>query len=525
MFHQGRKAGSNLNVKLKIILLVILMVIPMGLVVSANPSISGTYPLNGATNIPIQSGTVSLRANITAINLSYIRFETNKTGTWQKISDFNVTGNWTSGNAVNISGLLWNTKYYWKIFARDSLGNWTNSTFSFTTKKLDVPIGNEITIIPSVPRADKNIIFLIDKTEASGYLLINGTGNLYLIDFKNKIGMVELGMEYGKATLFIVDYGEITFNISSPYAGELYIDAPSELDINQKGDFTVIALGGEQVSVKLRMISPTGREKTKTTSATGPLQLSFDEVGNWTLIAEMYDVVVTSRIDIMPKPLTIGLPRQNDLKVGEEITIGIGTLADVVISKDEAMWTYQSDGEGNVYFTPPLAGRYLITATTSTQSGTKYFNVLTDLILSIKNDKGLPVTNVKKNDFLVIQATDETGNSVDLEDVSVYADGSLWKTLDLTGGLAYWQVDTDANQYSFEISDTNYNSASMILPGIVATSSIPNKMQVPYYYYYIVIAIVIIIILVIVAQKRGWINIKSLSGILGKEEDEEESLL
>lgn len=492
------------------------MVILSGICVSASGlSISGAYPPNGSTNIPLTNETtVYLKATIIN-NVSYVAFTSNNTGTWHKIYEHN--GTWASSTAVPLV-VSYNKKYFWNISARNTTGNWTNATFSFTTEIHQ----NKITMYPTVPKANKNILFLIDKSEASGYLIFKDTGNVYPVEIKDKMCVVQLGNEYGNATLTIIDYGSMSFNISSPYEGQLYMDAPSNLQVNEKGDFSVLAQG-QLVSAKLTMTSPTGHKITKMTSVAGAIKQSFSEAGNWTLLAEAYDTSITSNINILPEPLVITLP--NTIKVDEEMRIELSSPTNVVISKDEATWSYASDANGNVYFTPPFAGRYLVTATTISQSGTKYFTVLSDVMLSIKNEQGNPVTSIKQNDILLIQAADKSGKSIDSGQVDISADGMFCKTLQLTGGLANWQVDTTANQYIFEFFPTDaYSSTSVILPGLAIPP--PNRLQIQSYYYYIAIAAVVIAIIILaVAQKRGWINIKSFKSILGRDEDEDEPLL
>ena len=500
--------------------LVLTLFIAMVLSVQAgNPVISDISPEDNSTGLELDDGKIYLKANICDPDgdLSLIKFETNKSGGWATIKEMSVSENWTTDSAITFSNLNYNTKYWWRIKAKDENNNWTTSSpFSFTTEQEPEQEDGEIQIITSVPTAGKNIIVLIDKNEASGYM-ITEQGNVYIVEIKNRIGMINLGMDYGEAELYIVGYGDTTFEIASPFEGDLTIDAPSELQINEEEQFSILA-GGEMISAKLKMISPTGDEKTKMTRETEPVTISFDEPGNWTLIAEIYDTVTTTEIMILPEPLEIDLPSQNNMIVGNEMEIDLNTKATVTITKDETSWTYKSDDDGKIYFTPLFPGRHKITANSYGQSGSKYFSVKAETKIMITDETGQQTNQLNEGDVVLIQIKDTEGSHVDAEELNVFADGNLLRTLVMNSGTAIWRVSKQAQQFTFDFipSDNEYLSSSLVLTGTQGTLDMN--------YVYIAIVIIIFILVMYIFDKMGWIDLSSLKNILKKEE-EEESLL
>jgi len=498
--------------------ILMVMLLSVNVVMAANPIVSNIYPMNNETNVELDSGKVYLRANIKDDDgdLAYVLFETNKSGTWQKITEVYVAGqNWTTDTAITMSGLSYSKTYWWRIKAKDDADHWTNSSaYKFKTEA--EPSSGEIQIIPSQPRAGKNIVFLVDEDEASGYLLCEETTNVYLIEINNGIGIVELGMEYGDALVKIIGYGTKTFTIAAPYEGDLIIDIPSVADLNEDVALSVYA-GGEMVSATVTITSPAGLESERKTSENSPLELSFDESGNWTLSTELYDTETTETIYINPEPLEIDLPREDDMIVGKEMQLRINNPATVVFEKDETSWTYITDDDGDVYFIPPFPGRYKITAKTLGQSGTKYFNVKADAIITIKNEAGLQVNSVSQGDVLLVQVTDSTGASIDSSSVDVYADGIIIRSLELFSGSTLWAVSQGATEYRFEFypeNDVLYLPATISLVG-------QGGLAVDALYLYIGFAIFIIIVAIYIANTRGWISLRKFF----PEKDEEEDLL
>jgi hypothetical protein len=345
---------------------------------------------------------------------------------------------------------------------------------------------------------------LISNNKATGYLSCEESGNVYLISITDGLGLVELGMEYGNATVVFPGYGTKKFVFGSPFVGELDIDIPSTANLNQKVPITVYG-SGQQKSAKITMISPDKVELYRTTSETEPIQVEFGQSGNWTLIAELYGAVTTKKIYINPIPLEIKLP--NSIKSGKEFQINVNTRAKVTIEMDAATWNYESDDTGLVYFIPPWAGRYKITAKTANQEGIKYFSAQSETQILIKDEFGSNIDKLSKDDIVLVQVVDSKGQQVSASDVVVVADGTPITTLNLVGGSTIWRVSKDAMQFIFDYSS---NDNALLSSSLMVTGSI-NYYQpetIDNTAVYIILVIIAIIIILIILHKKQIIDLK-----------------
>lgn len=495
--------------KLCLILICALFFIIPTTAFAANPTISDISPSDNST-ITLDNGKVYLKANITDADgdLTYVAFETNATGNWTKILEATFVGNWTTTSPATLSGLEQNKKYYWRIEAKDTQGNWTNSSvFTFTTNWGSE--GGTINIIPSQPKAKKSIIFIAGNNDAMGYVLCYETGDVYLLELKKGVGMVTLDIEYGSAVVYIVGYGSKSFTIESPYSGSLQINAPSDIEIDTATDISVTAQG-EMINANMEITSPTNRKTTRITG-TNPIQVTFNEVGIWTLAANIYDTTTSRTIEITPKPIQITVP--DEIKLGEEGTITTNPGVNVTIQKGEISWMYTADDNGQVFFTPEWTGRYKIIATAFGEAGAKYFNVVTETTISIKNENSETVNTIKKGDILFIQIMDSKSQTVTgTSDLVIYGDQSEITTLPIVNGIAIWHVTTDAYSYDFnyDSNDVLYLSANLNIPG---NYLIQQPVDIIWYIVGGIIAIVVVVLLFL--QWKGYIDLH----IFRKEEE------
>jgi len=498
--------------KTRFILISTLFLIITTLTASALPVISNISPNNAATDVVLDAGKVYLRANITdATGLNYVAFETNKTGNWTKLIGISLLGsNWTTSSPISFTGLKSSTKYYWRIRAQNSSGNWTNSSvFSFTTSVASTG-SKDITIVPSQPKAKKSVIFIAGEEDASGYVMCYETGDVYFLEIKKGVGIVDLGIEYGSAIAYIIGYGSKTFTIQSPYSGELQINAPSDAEIDKSVDITVTAQG-ETVQANLNMVSPTGRKISRITGST-PTEIVFDETGTWTITAKIYNTTETATILISPKPLQIDAP--DEIRLNDEGTITTSPGATVTIEKGEVSWTYTADDNGDVFFTPEWTGRYKVTAEASNQQGIAYFNVVTTTTISIKNEKGETVNQIAKGDNLFIQILDSNGQIVaGTNELKIYGDLVELVTLPVVGGSTLWHVTTSAISYDFEF---NSNDA-LYLPATLSLTGSSSQGGVDALYLYIGAVILIVVVILLLLHWRGIIDLRS---ILSKKEED-----
>jgi len=505
-----------------LILLFIACITPVHLVSATSPYITNIYPANGAVNVTYNntvSRSVYLRVNISDVDgdLRYIRFETNKTGNWTKIADANVTGNWTTSTYVSFYPLTNGTTYWWRIKARDNSSNWTNTTaYHFKTIGTGSGGGNNgtsgatITIVPSQPKAGGTVIFLINRSNASGYIICNTTMNVYPVIFTQGLGSVQLGEDYGPALIYVVNYGTKIFTIKHQYEGALLIDAPSIADVNTKVDIAVMSQG-QYIASTLSLTSPSNRTNSRQTGTVGPIAYTFTEAGNWTLTANAYYSNTTRKIYINPEPITI--ETEGGIKINHETTINVNSPnAHVLIQKGDATWTYTSDSNGNVLFTPLFSGQYTITATSSNQEGTKTFNVQSSTDIAVTNTKGK--ATITDGDTVIIEIQDAEGNSVKSGTLDIFGDDVPLKTIELTGKTTYWTATPQAKVYKF----TYTSDSELLTSSQVEMAGVPPDMTL----IYVAVAVVAIIVFIIVLllNRAGYLNIGALKGLSGGVKDD-----
>ena len=109
------------------------MFISVGPEEGQNIILSGEYPVNGATDIPL-SPILEISVNHTKGYLMNITWETNATGGWTVIGTNTYTGNNTYHCANTHSMNNNNKTYYWSVEVNDGHGSWMNKTYSFTTE-------------------------------------------------------------------------------------------------------------------------------------------------------------------------------------------------------------------------------------------------------------------------------------------------------------------------------------------------------------------------------------------------------
>jgi hypothetical protein len=438
--------------------------------------------------------------------LTYILFETNVSGSWGKIADANVSGNWTTTTYVPFPNLEYSKTYYWRIKAKNAGGNWTNSTaWKFTTVASSGSGTKEITIVPSQPKSEKSIVFLAEINDASGYVYCYETEDVYPITFKNGMGSLTLKSEYGLAKIVILGYASKEFTIRNQYEGDLSIDSPSNALVNKQVEISVLG-HGSLIPATVKLTSPSNKKTTRE-AASSALRVSFDEVGDWTITAEAFNLSVSKKITINPEPLDIQV---DEGLVGDEIKITVNNNnADVMIEKEGTTWTYQTDVDGNVFFTPPWAGRYTVTAEAENQRGTKTFDVKTESSIVIKNENGVDATFITEGNVLLIQMKDTEGNTIDANSIDISIDGVFYKTLTMYSGSTLWRVDKQGKTYSFDFTSEDN---ALYLPATNQIAGMPQNRDALYLTIGGVITAIIIILLIL--YKKGYVDISRIRSSL-----------
>ncbi|GAH52645.1 unnamed protein product, partial [marine sediment metagenome] len=257
-----------------------------------------------------------------------------------------------------------------------------------------------IVLVPPEPSAGNNLIFYLPDFNgtANGYILC-GNNNVHLIEISDSLGIVLLDKsDYGNATVKIfagdVPYSK-TFFIKPFFEGDLVIESPPSILIDTDVTVTVM-IGPEPASgATVTFTSLTGRSFSRVVGGEGTIVTSFDEKGAWTIKAEAYGTAASTSINVILPPLTITL--SEDIEANKEMEISVGESADVIIRRNEITWTYRTDANGDLYFTPPWPGRYTIEATVDGRKGEQSFVTISETRIDVYDyEKSIPTSTIKK---------------------------------------------------------------------------------------------------------------------------------
>jgi len=408
---------------------------------------------------------------------SYITTQSN---TYEPIT-FNVTN--PSNETVNVT-ITVDSQLQGKIsFSTTSFSIQPNSTYTvFAFLSRVVPVSgyihfndvnvrievqrmqNNITVIPETPSAGKGLVVLLQSQNASGYMFVYETNNVYPISIQNGIGFVSLSDDdYGNAIITV--YGKKVYTkiiyIEPPEIGSLYIVAQKQIPINENATFTVYA-DGEPVKARLKF---SGADNfTITTNSRGIANIKFKKPGNYTVKAEYFDYTCTQTFTVTPKSLNIQVP--SPVSTGTPIQIRTEPNAKITIKRGETTWSYTANPDGTCTFTPPSAGLYEITAETGDARGHTTFTAKTDTNIIITSSEGVQVNKIREGDIIMLQVI-SSDNTQPSGNIDVFIDGRFYKSLIVSSGVTLWKVDKSGNSYEFKFnpSSDDYSSSNIIVQG------------------------------------------------------------
>ena len=380
---------------------------------------------------------------------------------------------------------------------------------------------DDIILVPPEPLADNNLIFYLPNFNgtANGYIIC-GNNNVHLIEISNNLGMVVLDKgDCGNATVKIfagnVTYSK-TFQIKPFFEGDLVIESPPSTLIDT--DVTIkVMIGPEPASgATVTFTSLTGRTFSRVVGEDGTIVTPFDEKGEWTIKAEVYGTTASALINVILPPLTITL--SGDIEVNREMKISVGESVDVTIRKNEITWTYRTDANGDLYFTPPWPGRYTIEATADGREGEKSFVTISETRIDVYDyEKSIPISTIKKGQRIEIVVVDLEGVPVsEVEEVFVYCDGLLWDSMPLKDGRAVWTATKEAVMYRFNVEEAEGYTSSEVTLYVVTEEPFLGDLV----FYAVLVAIIFVIILLMFYLHRTGrlkgIGILKQHGLKGK---------
>ena len=350
-----------------------------------------------------------------------------------------------------------------------------------TSIDVNVTIGEEttstsddITLIPSTPKAESNLIFIIpEQVDATGYVICYETNNAYIVNIYDGIGCVKLGADYGETFVSVSTNGHTytqLFTIDAVFKDEIFITIP--LDI-QVGDTVVFSISASGLPIAAEVTFSMGDDTfKKIADETGLVSVEFKKSGNWTINAKVFNVEKEEFFNVTPKPLTISVP--DNTPAGKEIAITIDKKSTVTISMDDVSWDYLTDDDGKFFFTPIWPGRYTIYATSNDQEGTKQFTSTMQTEIIILDDDGIKAERIQAHKPYSLRIVDIDGKSVNSL-IKIYGDNILLKEMDADGSVL-WKPDHQCAYYSFETQPyaLGYEATSM---GLYAATKTGNSIN------------------------------------------------
>ena len=347
-------------------------------------------------------------------------------------------------------------------------------TYNFTgntTTTIDVNISieentstsDDIILIPSTPRVESNLIFIIpERVDATGYVICYETNNAYIVAITDGIGSVELGPDYGEAFVSIFTdehtYTQV-FTIDAIFEDELFIDIPIDIQVDDTAVFFISASGlPMSAEVTFSMGNDTFK---KLVNESGFVSVVFKKAGNWTINATVFNVGKEEFFKVNPKPLTISV--KDNILVGKEIEITISKKSTVTVSMGDVSWAYLTDNNGKFFFTALWPGRYTVHATANDYEGVKQFTATMQTAVIILDADGIEAEEIQAHKPYSLRVVDTDGKSVDSL-IKIYGDDILIEEIDADGSVL-WKPDSQYVYYTFETQPhaLGYEAASVVL--------------------------------------------------------------
>lgn len=411
---------------------------------AGSPQITDVHPSNGAIDQPLS---VNLSANLSDPDgdMVYFIFKTNKSGTWEKISDLTVTYIPNGTYTTTLSGLDYNTKYWWKLNVKDEQGNWNNKTFIFTT----VGDGNgggeepdfsgEITIFPDSPTSGEMFAVILDnRVSTSGYVWVGG--KLFYVIVTNGFGTVQTDDNvYGDAYIWL--YGENassslkkTFTIQCGLEGTLSLDAPESVKVNEVAEIN-ITMGGEPVAdAEVLITDPFGYSITLHTNENGKVTQIMDKVGDWLIRCTFLSQNALKEVNVEYKQLEISVSNDEHI-IGDDVRIDTEEDAIIEITKDGVLKFQSTALNGVLVFTPNEPGAYRATGTIGNKRGTVDFDVFQRITIKVFDLNNMQISKLEAGTKYLVKVVDDRDRPVSDFDEVYYGYG---ETISLNGGFGFW---------------------------------------------------------------------------------------
>ncbi|RLF96851.1 hypothetical protein DRN52_01690 [Thermococci archaeon] len=370
--------------------------------------------------------------------------------------------------------------------------------FNNVDVRIEVKAEANLTTIPETPSAGKGMVILLQGQNATGYLFVYATNNVYPVEVKRGIGFLQLSEEdYGNAILIV--YGRKTYsktiNIKPPEIGSLYIVCPSLIKVNENATFIVYADGEP---VRARLVFSGADNFALKTNKNGVAKLRFKKPGNYTIKAEYFSYTCEQTFKVIPRTIDIQIP--SSVKTGVTMQIKAKPNAVITIKKGDTTWSYTANADGVAFFTPPSAGKYEITAKTEDAEGYATFTAKTDTSITVMSSEGVQINKVKEGDVIMLHVI-SSDNSPASGNIEIFTDGIFYKSLIVEGGVTLWKVDKQANTYEFRFnpSDESYFPCSIAIKG---------EKTINYMFISIFVAVGLVAGGIYYAYSKGWLKLK-----------------
>jgi len=283
--------------------------------------------------------------------------------------------------------------------------------------------GSDIVIYPSDVIAGKTFAFTVPSgfSDCSGFVFCEGSSNLYYFLVEYTVGSVTLSHEdYGDAKIWIFTENKSKtkeFEVSPSYENVI-LNIPTKITTGSKETIQLLIDTTPYRNQHITVTNPDGINEGYDTNSNGEITVDFDIGGEWEVKTVVGETTIKETFSVAMVQLDISLSEKKPV-VDREFEIITEPGADVFITSGAVTWSFESDNDGIVLFTPLMSGTYEITATKGKKEGKKVFKTGDEVVVYIRNEKGDYVNKLQADKQYTVTVEDNDGPVEDIERIEV----------------------------------------------------------------------------------------------------------
>jgi len=323
-----------------------------------------------------------------------------------------------------------------------------------------------IMMFPSAPKAGNTVSFLLLHEvvqNALGYVIVSQTGNSYMLQITNGMGMVKFNKsDSGNAFYHIHSegmrpvYGEFIIAPSGEDDGDngdggnggtgddpvqIVIDGPSKVNVGVTSEITVYVDGKVGSMLNMKITKPDGSSMSETTSYFGGVNVEFDMSGKWNFKVIKDDVIASKDVQCSKETKTISLVTDNP-EAGKDVKISVFEDAEVTVSGPGGFLIEGSESAGGFTFRPVEPGEYVVSAQSDTASSSNLiFSVLSEPVIQVTTVSGRQVgMSIARGEgyYIEVLGVDDDPLEVDTDIIIINVVTGQEDEFSLKNAQVYW---------------------------------------------------------------------------------------